>query len=274
MHIVQQETYNYDTAYYLERRFLDPYDKERGVQPFYLKSIHDFYSHYHSQWDATTAKMLEFGGGPVIYSLISPSKHVSEIAFVDYLQSCIDAIVAWKNNALSAHNWKPYIEYVTKELEGATSMKIVLEREKELRSKLKYFSTGDLRKEGCGIVDDDLHYEQFDVVSSMFCLEAAAKTREEYQLFVKKLVAFIKPGGFLVSLVSLEESFWVSSPCAHSGSAHISHLFLTQKDVEEDYKSAGLSIVQTAYHEIAREAQSILNDCKALYFVAAQKPAN
>lgn len=258
----QHKTYDFDTAYYLERRFSDPYDSERGVQPFYLKSIHDFYSHYHTQWDTASSKMLEYGGGPVIYSLISPCRYVGEIMFVDNRQSSIDAIIGWKTNGPGAHNWRPYIEYVTKELEDFTSEEIVLQRENELQNKLKYFSTGDLREEH--IVD--MQHDQFDIVSSMFCLEVAAKTREEYQSFLKKLATLVKTGGFLVSLISLEESFWLTKKNIHSF-----HLFLTREDTEEDFRAAGLSIVHTALHKIPEEAQNILNDCKALYFIAAQK---
>ncbi len=264
------ESYFHDSAYYLKRRFSDPYDRERGVQPYYLRSLFSFYSQYATQWDPETAKLLEYGGGPVIYSLISAAKVVSEITFVDYLQGSLDNIMEWANGASRAHDWKPYIKYVLCELEGhpadaSETNDLVLHWEGELRKKLTCFSLGDLREES-GIIKKPPH-KQFEVVSSNFCLEAVAKTKQEYQVFLEKLAVFVKPGGFLVSLVSLEESFWLTSKGVHSV-----HLFLTVEDAESAYRNLGFNIVLTTRHNVPVEAQNILNDCKVLYFIAAQKP--
>ena len=206
----------------------------------------------------------------MIYSLISAAKVVSEITFVDYLQGSLDNVVEWTNASPRAHDWKPYIKYVLCELEGhpaegSETNELVLCGEEELRKKLKHFSLGDLREEK-GIVKNSPH-EQFDIVSSNFCLEAVAKTKEEYQSFLQKLAGFVKPGGFLVSLISLEESFWLTSKGVHSF-----HLFLTVEDAESAYKNLGFNIVLTTRHNVPIEAQNILNDCKVLYFIAAQKP--
>ena len=42
--------------------------------------------------------------------------------------------------------------------------------------------------------------KQFDVVTTVFCLEYASETYEEYQQAVKGACSLIKPGGFLVIL--------------------------------------------------------------------------
>lgn len=94
----------------VKRRFSDPYDRERGVQPFYLRSLHSFYSQYSTQWNSETARLLEYGGGPVIYSLISATKTVSEITFVDYLQGSLDSLEEWIRGTPGARDWKPYIK--------------------------------------------------------------------------------------------------------------------------------------------------------------------
>ena len=43
--------------------------------------------------------------------------------------------------------------------------------------------------------------EQFDVVTTVFCLEYASETLEEYSGAVKNATTLIKPGGFLVSFI-------------------------------------------------------------------------
>lgn len=40
--------------------------------------------------------------------------------------------------------------------------------------------------------------KQFDVVTSIFCLEYASETKNEYKRAVKNAIKLIKPGGYLV----------------------------------------------------------------------------
>jgi len=49
---------------------------------------------------------LEFGGGPIIRSLISAAPYVSESVFSDYIESARKQLVMWKDN-------KPMIEALT-----------------------------------------------------------------------------------------------------------------------------------------------------------------
>ena len=86
-------------------------DEERGVQPFFLESIHDFYRDYHRNWDPDTARLLEFGGGPSIYPLISAAPYVSEIVFAEYAEEGRREIELWKNDDPTAHDWTPYFRY-------------------------------------------------------------------------------------------------------------------------------------------------------------------
>lgn len=63
-------------------------------------------------------------------------------------------------------------------------------------------------------VVQDVHYKvdeaaevptQFDVVTTIFCLEYASETLEEYKLAVKNASSLVKTGGFLVQGGVLEE---------------------------------------------------------------------
>ena len=257
-----------DGAYYLQRRFSDPTDKERGAQPFYLKSIHDFYQGFGKNWNSDTARLLEYGGGPVIYPLISASPFVNEIVFVDYLKSNIDLVALWKNESPGQHNWEPYFRYVISELEGNDIEDTVIMRQKDLRKKLADFVIGNLYSEQI-LASMSLQCsegEKFDIISSHFCLEAVATSISEYQLFLQKLSKLLKPGGYILSMVSLEESYWIQQKNTRSF-----HLFLTEKNVKEAYEMAGFVIVQTNIHQLPESARFLLNDCKSLMFIGAKK---
>ena len=258
-----------DVSYYLQRRFTDPTDKERGAQPFYLKSIHDFYQNFGRFLNRDTARLLEYGGGPVIYPLISASPFFNEITFCDYQRSSLDAVIAWKNDQEGHHDWTPYFNYVITELERCKVIEeTVLSRQNGVKKKLEQFSIGDLRAND--VVVDKFQEKligKFDVVSSHFCCDAVAKTIEEYQSFVQKLSKYVMPGGFIISLVSLEESYWYTS----YSDERTACLYLTESDVKKAYEMAGFSIVHSVVHNLPESARNILNDCKANMFVVGQK---
>ena len=255
----------FDSSFYLKRRFLDPEDKERGVQPFYLQSIHDFYQKFHNQWNPSTARLLEYGGGPVIYPLISASPFVSEITFSDYADANIKQVVMWKDKQPSAHNWTPYFEYVIRRLEGNVDESLVVKRAEDLRGKLKYFFQGDVLKSEILNVPSNFSLQQFDLISCHFCFEVVAKSIDEYRSLVAKLVQHLKPCGFLCTLVSLQGSYYTN------GDRRFNTLYLTSNDLDSIYESLGLSVIQTAHMNVPEKSQNILNDTKAKYFIGSQK---
>ena len=275
------DNFTFDVSQYLSRRYSDPYDKERGVQPFYLQSFHNFYKKFHSEWDSSSAKLLEFGGGPVIYPLISASPHFSDITFADYLQMSLDTVKAWRDGEPSAHNWKPYIQYVVHDLEGEnegnsqietdsqteTSHEFsenVIKRQTDMQSKMKTFCKCNIRNEYILVLPGGGHSE-FTVVSSSLCLEAVPATLEEFKEGIRKVSCLLKPSGFLISLISLQQTYWVSR------GAHHPHLYLEKEDVKEAFVSAGLNVVQVECFPIPEMARNILNDCGALCFIAGQR---
>ena len=252
-----------DTGYYLERRFQDPYDRERKVQPFYLKSIHDFYASYGKYLDPTSSKLLEFGGGPCIYPLISAGPHVSDVTFADYDAVNLDAVQAWRDGSSGAHDWGPYFKYVLQELEKEKEdiPSQSQSRQLDLKKKINQFKQVDIRS-------DDLFYgkrvvgEKFDIVSSNFCLDAVAETVEEYGVFLKRLKGLVRSGGFLIGLVSLEESYWMTAKNEKKP-----HLFLTEQEVIQKYEEAGFEVKSHVVIRVEEAAQFKLNDCKALMFI-------
>ena len=86
----------FPTKAYLER-FGDPKIDPRQLQVNFLKGFHSFYSKYVSQGDSKS--LLEFGGGPALFSLLSAAKHVESITFADYAESNRKEILQWREGA-------------------------------------------------------------------------------------------------------------------------------------------------------------------------------
>jgi hypothetical protein len=58
--------------------------------------------------------LLEVGGGPTIWQLLSASKHVGNITFTDHMQDNVAAVERWAADAPSAFDWSPYAAFVAR----------------------------------------------------------------------------------------------------------------------------------------------------------------
>ena len=80
---------------YLER-YKDPRNDPTKWQPYFLKAFHSFYEkHVSGMGDGIS--LLEFGGGPAVYSLISAAKYVESITFAEYAETNRDEVLLWKD---------------------------------------------------------------------------------------------------------------------------------------------------------------------------------
>lgn len=260
---------NFNIDYYLQRLYLDPTDKERGVQPFRMKCFYEFYKKFGSSWDVNSAQLLEYGGGPVIYPLISACPYVGEITFSDFQQASLDAVSMWKDESKSSHNWSPYFKYIISEIEGNANEEAVLQREMELRQKLKHFVIGDI------LADDILAWrgtprsipESFDVVSCNLCLEVPAKSVDDYKRNVRRLRKLVKPGGFVISLITLGSTFYSLTPTNERTPLVSVH----EHDVREAYELAGFTIIHTDRLVLEESARNVIDGSKSNMFIVGQK---
>lgn len=99
---------SFDAKNYLMTRF-DGQINDRSFMGFYLQGYHQFYQRFgHCLAESS---LLEFGGGPSIYSLISAAPYVKRITFAEYVPSARHEVEIWQKNDPSSHNWSPYFKY-------------------------------------------------------------------------------------------------------------------------------------------------------------------
>lgn len=67
------------------------------------------------------------------------------------------------------------------------------ERKQQLRHKVKELKLADIRQSS-PLADHD----RYDLVTSFFCVEAVATTKNEWQQYLKNLANLVEPGGVLV----------------------------------------------------------------------------
>ncbi|MCE9596652.1 MAG: methyltransferase domain-containing protein [Spirochaetia bacterium] len=154
-----------------------------------LKFMHETYSIL-----PPSHSLLEVGGGPTLYQLISASNRVDHITFSEYLEVNRNAVQAWINNAPGAFNWDPYIEFVLKLENSPAGVKDVEARKAQLKSKIKEVTSYNVFDEPP--LTDGL--KTYDIIASNFCLEGITHSFEQFTSFFRRMNGYLKPGGWMV----------------------------------------------------------------------------
>jgi hypothetical protein len=139
--------------------------------------------------------LLDFGGGPTIYTLISAAARVDEIHLADYLEANLEEVNRWVRADPNAFDWTEFIKQAL-ELETATyaTEEDIARREKLIRQRVTRVTRCDASRTP---PIDDAH-ELYDVVLTNFCAESATSDRWQWQAFMTNIFSLLKPGGRLV----------------------------------------------------------------------------
>ena len=236
---------------------------EKDGADFHRMQVYIFYAKYNAKWNNETARLLEFGGGPVITSLISAVPYVHQIIFSAYASSERKEIELWKNGKDGAHDWSPHFKYTINDIENIAGDDAWREREDLLRKRITSIIPCDIFNDNPLLVKQ----EPFEIVSTSLCLEAACSKYAEYKEAIKKLLGLLKLGGFLLMLIVDRQTFYVV------GGKKWSCLFLTLEQVKEALAEAGAAIVVAERDPAPMEQiqNPVVSDYKALLFVVAQK---
>ncbi|MHB8871466.1 MAG: guanitoxin biosynthesis pre-guanitoxin forming N-methyltransferase GntF [Candidatus Doudnabacteria bacterium] len=137
--------------------------------------------------------MLEVGGGPTIYQLISLSELVSRICFTDFLRPNLQSVERWIRTGSDAR-WLSYIRMALQYEHGKTATnKEVAFRESELKRKISLARFDVLRD----------HFseptpQKFSIVSSSFCIECISQDKTIWLQALRNISRRIAEGGCLV----------------------------------------------------------------------------
>jgi len=236
---------------------------EGSTAGFHRHQVYDFYAKYNSKWNSKTARLLEFGGGPVIKPLISAAPYVDQITFAAYAESERREIELWKHEKEGAHDWSSHFKNIVNEVEHIAGDDAWREREKLLRKRISSIVPCDILNENPLLVKQ----EPFEIISTHLCLEAACLSYAEYIVSIKKLVGLLKPGGFLLMLIVERQTFYMV------GRKKWFTLYLTLEQIKEALAKAGMEIVifvrDPAKMKYIQEPKA--SDYTAFVFVAAQK---
>ncbi|CAH1791716.1 unnamed protein product [Owenia fusiformis] len=248
---------HFDTQFYLRSNYSDPRTSGLSNLTYLLDKLHTMFS----SGQIKGAKLLEFGTGPTIHTLISASKYVTDITCAEYAECNRNEINKWLQWDKDAHDWTETFQYIAG-LEGSRDIKSM---ELRVRGALKQVIPCDIN------LKNPLHpftYSNYDTTISSLVLESACHTLDHYGKSLKRIGSLIKDGGKLIMYGLLKESsYMVNGVTFHS-------LYLEADDVIRALKNAGFIRIDMKICETDLEPSISKIDESEKFLVVCDKREN
>jgi len=195
-----------------------------------------FYAKTYADLDGKS--LLEFGGGPTIYSLITAARTASWIHFCDYTPRSLQEVQMWMSQDASAFDWSHFVRYALSCERGIAEENISKEevqaRQQLLRQRIKTLSRCD------AFAEDPLlgsSLGPYQIVANTFCLDSITNDKNEWFYLNRKLADLVAPNGWLVTAYLLNASYWTIQGVNHAA------VTLTPDDVLRMYSMLGFRII-------------------------------
>lgn len=183
---VTQDWNQFDPTAYLDEYYADIGSENLALLRFLAETYQDL---------PEGGVMLDFGGGPTIYPLISAATRVDEIHFSDYLEANLAEVRRWLEAEPDAFDWDPFIRVALEVETGSpASTADVNERAARIRERV----TRLMRCDASRTPPIEGSPGPYDVVLTNFCAESATSDRWQWQAYMVNIVSALKPGGRLV----------------------------------------------------------------------------
>ncbi|XP_053125719.1 nicotinamide N-methyltransferase-like [Hemicordylus capensis] len=227
---------------------------EKDVLTFTLSKLHQVFITDGIKGDT----LIDVGSGPTIYQFLSACESFREIIASDYTDQNREEMQRWLRKEPDAFDWSPVVKYVC-ELEGDR------EKWKEKEEKVRRAIRRTLK---CDVTQANLFAPQMvppaTCVTTLYCLETACKDLATYRAAVKNIGSLVKPGGHLLLLSALQETFFMV------GQHWFFCLYLEPEIVADAVREAGFDIVWSEMTK-AHFTLSIADNHGGIYAVFAKK---
>ncbi|XP_043099776.1 nicotinamide N-methyltransferase [Puntigrus tetrazona] len=247
---------HFDSRAYVKNFYSRPsgHADEKDFLTFVLRCLSKLFS----AGEHRGKRLIDVGSGPSIHSVLSACGHYDEIVLSDFAQNNRREIEKWLNNQEGSLDWKPVLQYVC-ELEGKSPSDL----EATLKQRVKEVLKCDVRLENPFYPHT---LEAADCVITSLCLEAACKDIQTYCRALRGVTKLLHPGGLLVIIGVLGESFYKVDEQLFSC------LRLSQNDIEEALAGLGFSIQEFNILP-AENRENSVSDFEAVFHLVARKPS-
>ncbi|NXG20004.1 NNMT methyltransferase, partial [Grallaria varia] len=250
---VYQQSFN-PQAYLKE--FYSMSDDKEGANTLLmqnLRSLHKMFSLDGLKGDT----LIDVGCGPTIYQLLSACECFQEIIALDYTDQNRRELEKWLRNEEGAFDWVPVVKYVC-ELEGDREK--WAEKQEKVRKKVKQVLKCDVTKAN---PTGPVSLPPADCIVSTLCLEGACKDLPTFRSALKNIGTLVKPGGHLVMVTVLGETYYAFNQQVFSC------LCLEKHEVEAAVEAAGFEVRLSEAQPYALIDETM--DCRGVLALVARR---
>lgn len=148
--------------------------------------------------------LLEYGGGPTVYQLLSFAPIVGDIVFGDYLAGNLDAVARWMDARAGAHDWAPFARAALRH-EGRSADAPEVEHRLDLvRRRIRTLC----RVDALADAQHGVRPDRFAVVSTSFVAESIASTPHQWRRALTAITGNVRPGGHLAMTAIRNADRW------------------------------------------------------------------
>lgn len=148
--------------------------------------------------------LLEYGGGPTVYQLLSFAPAVGGIVFGDYLTKNLDAVAQWIEARPGAHDWAPFARAALRH-EGVPADAHEVEQRLDLvRRRIRTLCRVDALAEA----ETEAPPTRYAFVSTNFVAESIATTPDDWRRALRTIAGTVRPGGHLAMTAIRNADRW------------------------------------------------------------------
>jgi hypothetical protein len=141
--------------------------------------------------------LLELGGGPTIYQLITATSKVSSITFAEFSTDARAEIEAWVQGKKTAWNWDAWFETTMRIESGEKpTQNQISERQQELKTKIKEIIACDVRNQNP--LGDEKYLHFFDAIAMNYVIDSITESFSQWSSYLDNALSLLKPQGILI----------------------------------------------------------------------------
>lgn len=218
-------SFAFDPRAYLATYYADKPEQDYGEDA----SLYWFHRAYTDL--APSGTLLEFGGGPTVYALITAAAHVEEIHFSDILEVNLDAVRQWKQG--QGHDWSHYIRRALELASLPADHAGIEQRAELLRQKITEFHRFDQHV-------PPAKPDAYDVLSVQFVPDSSLDRLDDFRACTRNILGYLKPGGLLMMGVLRRTHAY------RVGASELKAIYLTEEAIEVEMEQLGITILRMA----------------------------
>lgn len=246
---------NFSPRDYLNEYYTHIGDENKNLLVFFAKCYEQI---------PANSTILEFGGGPTVYQLISATTKALQIHFSDFLDVNLKEVKSWRQAAFHAFNWIPFIKATLKIENQPNDKKSVTERETLLRKKItKFLHCDAFKKNPLG----EKYRHVYDVVSVNFVPDSITSSKSQWKTLITNIVSLLNSQGTLIMTALKNATHW------RVGDAIFPAVNIMEEDVKSVLKDLGFRdvTITTIAAEVTDETAENYEGYKGMIFVLARK---